>query len=42
MYGLYINHALLMISSDVEELFEQMVYLNMSDDATITKMEDVT
>ena len=40
MFGLYINHNLFMISDDVDELFEQMAYLSMSDDATIMKVED--
>ena len=40
MYGLYVNHALLMISSDVEELFEQICYLSMDDDAMITRIEE--
>ena len=39
MFGLYINHNLFMISDDVDELFEQMAYLSMSDDATIMKVE---
>lgn len=40
MYGLYINHALFMVSNDVEELFEQICYLSMDDDATITRIEE--
>jgi hypothetical protein len=40
MYGLYVNHDLIMISSDVAELFDQVVYLSMSDDAIITKLEE--
>lgn len=39
MYGLFINHELFMISDDVEQLFEQISYLSMMDDATIMKME---
>jgi hypothetical protein len=40
MFGLYVNHSLLMISSDVDELFEQIAYLSMSDDATITRIDE--
>ena len=40
MYGLYINHSLVMISSDVEELFDQVAYLSMSDDATIARIDE--
>ena len=39
MFGLYINHELFMVSNDVDQLFEQVIYLSITDDVTITKME---
>ena len=39
MFGLYVNNDLFMISNDAGVLLEQVAYLSMDDDATITRID---